>query len=133
MPPSNPPTINDLLAQRAAAQKEAEYQKLNLAPHQQLFPGQIATTGQIHVAADPYAPDFATGLMAGHASSGLKPKLAFNRTAVQATPQEDRIGTILKGIAALAAELGPDFIHSDEGTKWLNVGETALAILGQIL
>lgn len=52
-------------------------------------------------------------------------------TAAPVTKQ-DRLSSILKGIAAIAAEVGPEFIHSTQGTAFLGAGELALQILGEI-
>jgi hypothetical protein len=69
----------------------------------------------------------ATAQTVAAAQSGLAASVAPPAT------KQDRLSSILKGIAAIAAEVGPEFIHSTQGTAFLGAGELALQILGDIL
>lgn len=139
--PSSPSTIHEVmdipalrarLAAKASADKQTAYDrhfpelryqldqteaaeatvKSNQAKVQQGAAGLgAATTGNIHVVANdtPTAP------------------------VAPAPTKADRLGSILKGIAAIAAELGPEFIHSAAGIAFLDAGEVALAVIGEFL
>lgn len=66
--------------------------------------------------------------------STLPPTNADSSAPAPAAPAKtDRLRMILNGIAAVAAELGPEFVHSDHGTAFLSAGELALQAIGAFL
>jgi hypothetical protein len=67
-------------------------------------------------------------------ANAVSPAPALAAAPVTSKPSvEDRIGAVLKGIAAVAAELGPNWVHSAHGTSWLQAGELALSVIGEVL
>lgn len=76
-----------------------------------------------------------SNLAAAVRAGAVQQSSAAGLAAAPAAPitKQARLSGILKGIAAIAAELGPDFIHSSEGTSFLGVGELALQLLGDFV